>query len=293
MFGMLLAMLMLSAVFAVTLAAPTEDEMGIAQRILYVHVSVAWFGLSSMLLMALSSLLYLRHRNLQWDFWAQAAAELGWLCCSLTLVTGSLWAQTAWATWWTWDPRLLTSFVLWLIFTGCLWMRGITANEHRSACIGAAFAIVGLLDIPLVIMATRWFRGIHPISPEMEPSMYFVLAWSLISFTAFFWLLLLTRRRQVRLESQLNELQRRRIRFGSAVVAHDHQHQQESFHGNFCDCVFYCLAGSRLVRRAADSSPTQARSNGQRVVGTDRRVRASSSTALIAGSVTAARRESR
>ena len=97
------------AMLAIILSAPTERTMGDSQRIVYIHVAVAWCGLANFLVMAGAGLMYLRRRNLAWDHWAQAAAELGWLGATLTLITGSIWAHAAWNTWWSWDPRLATT----------------------------------------------------------------------------------------------------------------------------------------------------------------------------------------
>jgi heme exporter protein C len=198
-----------AAILVIFLFAPTEETMGHAQRILYAHVSVAWFALLCFLLMAGSGLGYLVRRDLTWDHWSQAAAELGWLCTTLTLVTGSLWARAAWNTWWTWDPRLAATFVLWSIYSGCLIVRGGLDDPHRRARVGAVLAIVGALDLPLVIMATRWFRGIHPPAPAMEPAMRAVLWVSIAGFSAMFAVLLVRRRVQLCLESQLTALQQR------------------------------------------------------------------------------------
>ena len=173
------------AIAAIFLLAPTEETMGNAQRIVYIHVSVAWMGLASFVLMAATGGMYLFRRNLAWDHWSRAALEIGWLCCSLTLVTGSLWAHAAWNTWWTWDPRLTTAFVLWAMYSAALVLRSGVEDPHRRVRMGAIVAIVGVLDVPLVIMATRWFRGIHPKSPHMEPSMRLVLLLSLVCFTVF------------------------------------------------------------------------------------------------------------
>jgi heme exporter protein C len=144
-------------------------------------------------------LLYLLRRDLAWDHWSQASAELGWLACTLTLVTGSLWASEAWGTWWTWDPRLTTAFILWLIYSGYLIVRSSQEEPHRRARVAAVVAIIGVLDVPLVILATRWFRGIHPVAPQMEPVMRGVLLLTAVSFVAFFGLLLVRRQRQIRL----------------------------------------------------------------------------------------------
>jgi heme exporter protein C len=196
-----------AAIVAIFLLAPTEETMGDAQRIVYIHVSVAWMGLAAFVLMAVSGGLYLFRRNLAWDHWARAALEIGWLCCSLTLVTGSLWAHAAWNTWWTWDPRLTTAFVLWAMYSAALVLRSGVEDPHRRARMGAIVAIVGLLDVPLVVMATRWFRGIHPKSPHMDPQMRMVLVLSVVCFTLFFTSLLLLRRSQLRTAEILDDLE--------------------------------------------------------------------------------------
>jgi heme exporter protein C len=177
--------------------------MGDAQRIVYLHVAVAWCGLAGFVLAAGFGVAYLMRHKLHWDHSAQAAAEVGWLCSTLTLVTGSLWAHEAWNTWWTWDPRLTTSLILWTIYAGYFIVRGNIEERHRRARLAAVLNIIGVLDVPLVIVATRWFRGIHPVSPEMEPAMQGVLAISAIAFTVFFGYLAMKRCDQLMLASYL------------------------------------------------------------------------------------------
>jgi len=203
----LVVALMAAVILAVSLYAPTEATMGHAQRIVYVHVAVAWLGLAGFLVMAGAGALYLIRRDLAWDQWSQSAGELGWLCSLLTLVTGSLWAREAWGTWWTWEPRLTAAFVLWAVYSGYLIVRAGLEDPHRRARLGAVLAILGLLDVPLVLMATHWFRGIHPVSPEMDPKMRLVMLLSAVGFTAFFALLLVRRRWQLHLESLLASLE--------------------------------------------------------------------------------------
>ncbi len=187
--------------------APMEQSMGQVQRILYIHVSVAWLGLMGFAVMGVCAMLYLLHRNMAWNRWSQAANEVGWLCSSLTLFTGSIWAHAAWGTWWTWDPRLTTSLLLWALYSSCLILRGSIQESHRSARITSSLALLGLIDLPLVIMATRWFRGIHPTSPEMEPVMHFTLLLNVIGFTLFFSLLFLRRLRQLQTDNLLRKLE--------------------------------------------------------------------------------------
>ncbi len=207
--GVAATALLMAAILAVCLLAPTEATMGEAQRILYVHVAVAWLGLLGFAVTAGTGLMYLLRRDLAWDQWSQSAAELGWLCCGLTLVTGSFWAHAAWDTWWTWDPRLTTCFVLWAIFSGYLVVRGSLDDPHRRARIAAVLAIVGVLDVPLVVMAAYWFRGMHPVAPQMEPAMRAVLLLRVAGFSAFFALLFVRRRAQLCLEGRLAELEQR------------------------------------------------------------------------------------
>lgn len=177
------AMLLVAVFAAIFWLAPEEQTMGPVQRIMYVHVAVAWCGLLCSIATAGAGALYLWRRTLVSDQWAQAAAEWGFLCCGLTLATGSLWAHEAWGVWWTWEPRLTSMCVLWTINCGYLLVRANLDEPHRRARVAAVIAILGALDVPLVVMATRWFRGMHPESPSMEPTMRGVLALTVVGFT--------------------------------------------------------------------------------------------------------------
>lgn len=199
--------LVAAAFLSASLLAPTEQTMGHAQRIVYVHVSVAWLGLFGFFVMAASGAAYLLRRDLACDHWFQAACELGWIGCGLTLATGSLWAHEAWGTWWEWEPRLTASFVLWLIYSGILLLRSGLEDPHQRARIGAVLGLLGAADVPLVIMSTRWFRGMHPVTPEMEPLMRWTLLINVVAFTALFICLALYRRSQLSFRQQLRDLQ--------------------------------------------------------------------------------------
>ena len=120
--------------------------------------------------------------------------------CTVTLATGSLWAREAWGTWWEWDPRLTTAFILWAVYSGILLVRSSLEDPHRRARVGAVLAILGTLDIPLVVMATRWFRGLHPVAPEMAPEMRVTLFVCVVALTVFTAWLVNQRRRVVALE---------------------------------------------------------------------------------------------
>jgi len=186
-----------TAILAASCLAPTGVSLGFVQRIVYAHVPVAWLGLLGFVVMEISGLVYLARRDLKWDHWSQAAGELGWLACSLTLVTGSLWARAAWGTWWEWDPRLTTAFILWTVYTAILLVRSCWKDPHRRARVAAMLSMLGGLDVPWVVMSARWFRGLHPVAPEMAPLMRLWLIISVVGFTVLF--IWLARRRRIQL----------------------------------------------------------------------------------------------
>jgi heme exporter protein C len=202
------ALLLAVAMVAIFAVAPQEKTMGDTQRIVYLHVSVAWFGLLGFLCTAAAGSMYLWRRSLAWDYWAQAAGEVGWMCATLTLITGSLWAHEAWNTWWTWDPRLTSSLILWTVYSGYFIVRGSIEDRHVRARVGAILSLVGAIDVPLVVMATRWFRGIHPVSPEMEPAMHVVLLLAAVVLTAFFLYLVVKRQVQLTLAGEIDNAER-------------------------------------------------------------------------------------
>jgi heme exporter protein C len=183
--------------------APREVSMGEPQRIVYLHVAVAWCGLAGCVIMGATAAIYLVRRTPAWDRWSQASGEIGWLCATLTLMTGSLWAHEAWNTWWTWEPRLTASLILWFVFAGYFLVRTSIDEPQRRARICAVLAIVAVADVPLVLMATRWFRGIHPVSPEMDSRMRLVLLLSVLIFSAFFTMLTVLRHRLLGIEARV------------------------------------------------------------------------------------------
>jgi heme exporter protein C len=196
--GLAVAALPAMSLLAAVCLAPEEKTMGAAQRILYFHVPVAWFSLVAFLTMAVTGALYLHSRYGGWDLWSQACAEVGWLCCTLTLLTGVLWARAAWNAWWTWDPRLTAVFLLWAIYSGYLLLRANLEDPQQSARFRAVLAVVGLLDLPMILLATHWFRGMHPEMPAMEPAMLVVLVSSTAACSVMFGGMIVWRRGKLR-----------------------------------------------------------------------------------------------
>ena len=136
--------------------------MGLVQRIFYFHVSSAWSGFVSFIMVFIGSVAYLRTRALKWDWLSVASAEVGVAFFTIVLVTGPIWAKPVWGIWWTWDARLTSSFLLWVLFVSYLVLRTLVDEPERRALVSAVFGIFAALDIPLVYFSIWWFRTQHP-----------------------------------------------------------------------------------------------------------------------------------
>src|SRR5438270_698707 len=141
--------------------APTEQTMGDIQRIFYYHVPSAWVSFLCFFANFLASIWYLTSKNLKADAIAVSTAEVGVVFCSIVLVTGPLWAKPVWGIWWTWDVRLTTTLVCWMIYVSYLMMRKFS-DSSQTATLAAALAVFGFLDVPIVYMSIRWWRTQHP-----------------------------------------------------------------------------------------------------------------------------------
>lgn len=188
----------LVALYLVFVWAPTEKVMGDVQRIFYFHVPSAWVAFVAFFVVFIGSVVYLRTGSRKWDILAYASAEIGVVFTTIVLVTGPIWGKVAWGTWWTWDPRLTTSLILWLIYVAYLMLRSSMPDPARRARLAAVFGIVGFIDVPIVFMSIRWWRTIHPVVVggegfTMDPAMVVTLMVSLAAFSLLFIYLLIQR----------------------------------------------------------------------------------------------------
>jgi len=208
--------LVLAALFMVFVYVPTEATQGIVQRIFYFHVPCAWVAFLGFGLGAIAGAFYLFFAQQVWDDIGYSAVEVGMLFCTLVLITGSLWAKPIWGTWWTWDSRLTTTFILWLLYAGYLLLRVIGEESERVARLAAVVAIVAVLDIPLIVISVRLWRTIHPAvlvtrSGEHgleDPRMLQTLAVSMLAVSALSAWLFWMRLKTVRARSRLFQLRR-------------------------------------------------------------------------------------
>lgn len=187
--------LVMAALYLVFVYVPTEESMGVVQRIFYLHVPVAWISFLAFFVVFIGSILYLRTRNEKWDILARSSAEIGIVFTSLVLITGPIWAKPAWGVWWTWDARLTTTLILWLIYVAYLLVRSFAAEESRGARFAAVVGIVGFVDIPIAAIAIVLWRTQHPSPVIFEGglagSMLLTLMVCLAAFTILYIHLLL------------------------------------------------------------------------------------------------------
>jgi heme exporter protein C len=172
---------------------PTEASMGIIQRIFYIHVPAAWVAFFAFGIVALCSAVYLWLGDERLDQAAVSAAEGGMVFTSVVLLTGPFWGKIAWGTYWTWEPRLTLTLLLWFIYLGYFLVRAATENPERGKRFAAVVGIVGVFNIPLIHLSVIWFRSLHPTpvvmkpeGPTLHPDMLLTLMVGLLSFTLLF-----------------------------------------------------------------------------------------------------------
>lgn len=189
--------LMVTALYLVFVYVPTEQTMGIVQRIFYLMVPMGWLSLLSFLIVFIGSILYLVKRESKWDILAHSSAEAGIIFTTLTLLIGAIWAKPVWGVWWTWEPRLTSTLVLWLLYLAYFMVRSFATEESRGATFAAVVGIVSFIDLPIIILTTTLWRGMHPepiiFQGGLAPSMLVTLLVSITAFTALYSLLLIQR----------------------------------------------------------------------------------------------------
>jgi heme exporter protein C len=187
-FGAVAILLVIAAAYASFYIAPEESTMHLIQRIFYFHVGSAWAGMDAFFVCFVANLLYVWKRQPRYDWLAVSAAEVGLVLTTVVLITGPIWAHPVWGIWWTWDARLTSTFILWLLYVSYLLLRTLIEEQDRRALLSALFGIFAYLDVPLVFGAIRWWRTQHP-SPVilggegsgLEPTMKKVLFFSVLA----------------------------------------------------------------------------------------------------------------
>ena len=189
--GVLTAILLIDGLYQALVAAPTEQTMGDVQRIFYYHVPSAWTAFTLFFVNFGASIFYLLKRRPVADIVALTSAEVGVVFLTVNLVTGPIWARPVWGIWWTWDWRLTSTLVMWLIYVSYLLLRRFSASG-QTPILAAVLAVLGALCVPFVYFSIWFFRTQHPqpviggggsIDPRMQQAL--LINWLAFSCFAF------------------------------------------------------------------------------------------------------------
>ncbi len=187
------AIMMVLNMYLIFIWVPTEKNLGIIQRIFYIHVPTAWVAFLAFFIVLIGSIGYLWRGTNKWDRIAFASAEVGVVFTTILIVTGIMWAKPVWGVWWNWDPRLTTSLILWLIYLAYLMLRSYSPSREQGARYAAVLGIVGFIDVPIVYFSIKWWRTLHPqaiVGPGstggLDSSMGILLIISTLTFTMLF-----------------------------------------------------------------------------------------------------------
>jgi heme exporter protein C len=205
----IVAILIGLAGYAALFVAPDERTMHEIQRIFYFHLA-CWIAMfAALCLVFIANIAYLTTRQPRWDWLGVASAEVGVVCCTGGLITGPLWAHPVWGIWWTWDARLTTTFILWLLYISYLLLRGLLEDPQRRAALSAVFGIFAFLDVPMVYVSNRLWRTQHPqpvilggSGSGLDPTMAKVLLICVVAVLGVMILVLMDRYRLERLRHE-------------------------------------------------------------------------------------------
>jgi heme exporter protein C len=190
------ALVVLAIGFFLAFTAPEDYQQGITVRIMYIHVPFAWLAMMGYTVMAVAALGTLVWRHPLADVALKAAAPIGAAFTLLALATGSIWGKPMWGTWWVWDARLTSVFVLFLMYLGIIALTRALDDPGRSARAAAVLALVGFINIPIIKFSVDWWNTLHqPASvfrmdgPTIHPSMLWPLLITALGFTLLFFTL--------------------------------------------------------------------------------------------------------
>lgn len=189
-----LGLLLLPVGLYLALAAPPDANQGYLARIMYLHVPGAWLGYLAFFVTFLYSLLYFFRPIPKYDRVATSSAEIGLVFMALALVTGMLWARPTWGVYWTWEPRLTTTAILFAVYVGYFLLRSAIEDPDLRAKAAAAVGILGFINVPVSYMSVKWWRSLHQTQSidlttgriHMAPEMLQALLFNLLVFTLLY-----------------------------------------------------------------------------------------------------------
>jgi heme exporter protein C len=211
----LAAVLLSWDLYRIFMVLPDEVNQGAIWRIFYFHVPAALLALSGFGIGMIVSLMYLASGNFRYDALAEGVIEVALVFATINLVTGSIWARIIWGIWWTWDARLTSMLVCWLIFAGYLMLRRAIEEPTQRARLSAVVSVFGAVDTVIVWKSIEWWRTQHPQpvlsireGGGMAPGMESVMYWNLLALFCLATVLVIVRMRQAGISREIDSLRR-------------------------------------------------------------------------------------
>ena len=211
--GAIAAMLLARDLHAIFMQLPDEASQGMIYRIIFFHVPAAITAMLGAVVTAITSVAYLITKNLKYDAISVSVTEVGLAFLAANLVTGSIWGRIIWGIWWTWDARLTSALVCWLLYAGYLMLRHAIEEPTTRARIAAVFNIFAFVDVPIVIFSIKWWRTQHPQpvfwgGGSIDPAMRIIAILNLIALILLAVVLSLIRLRQEEVQREIDSLRR-------------------------------------------------------------------------------------
>jgi len=197
------------------LKVPDEANQGAIFRIIYFHVPAAITSFTGFFIAMFAGIAYLTWKDLRLDAVAAAITEVSLAFATITLITGSIWGRIIWGLWWTWDPRLTSYFVCWLMYVGYLMLRNAIEEPSTRARMSAVLSIFACIDIVIVWKSIEWWRTQHPgpvlsirSGGGMAPGMEAPIWWNFLALLMLSTALILIRIRQQAMQREIDSLRR-------------------------------------------------------------------------------------
>ena len=211
--GVIAALLLARNLYSIFMQLPDEASQGMIYRIIFFHVPAAMTAMACAAVACVASVLFLLTRNFRHDAVAVAVTEVGLAFLAANLVTGSIWGRIIWGIWWTWDARLTSALVCWLLYAGYLMLRRAIEEPTARARIAAVFNIFAFVDVPIVIFSIKWWRTQHPQpvfwgGGSIDPAMYLTAALNLVALLLLGAILTLIRLRQEEVQREIDSMRR-------------------------------------------------------------------------------------
>ncbi len=211
--GVIAAVLLARDLYSIFMQLPDEASQGMIYRIIFFHVPAAITAMLCAAVACVASVMFLLTKNFKHDAIAVAVTEVGLAFLAANLVTGSIWGRIIWGIWWTWDARLTSALVCWLLYAGYLMLRHAIEEPTSRARIAAVFNIFAFTDVPIVLFSIKWWRTQHPQpvfwgGGSIDPSMRITAVLNLVALILIAVVLTLIRLRQEEVQREIDSIRR-------------------------------------------------------------------------------------